>query len=119
VSFLAGVAVLALAPVAGKGVLQDKAEPSPEVVVPTPSGQAQSNPADLQAGKQNPGAGNAERMKIADESAGLLKLATDLKTEVDKTTKDTLSLTVIRKAGEIERMARAMRESTKLPTGTN
>jgi len=35
----------------------------------------------------------------------LLKLATDLKAEVDKTTKDTLSLNVIRKADEIERLA--------------
>jgi hypothetical protein len=113
------LAGLVLAPVAGEGVLQNKPEPAPEVVVRPLGVHAQSDPADLQAGKQNPGAVNVERKKIADESAGLLMLATDLKTEVDKTTKDTLSLTVIRKAGEIERMARAMRESTKLPTGTN
>ncbi len=46
-----------------------------------------------QAKKQNFEAVNAARKKlIADESALLLKLATDLKTEVDKTNKDTLSI---------------------------
>jgi hypothetical protein len=56
-------------------------------------------------------AANAERKKlVADESARLLKLATDLKAEVDKTTKYTLSLNVIRKADEIERMARDVRK---------
>jgi hypothetical protein len=56
-------------------------------------------------------AANAERKKlVADESARLLKLATDLKAEVDKTTKYTLSLDVIRKADEIERMARDVRK---------
>jgi propanediol dehydratase small subunit len=117
VCFLTGAAVLALSPVAGEGVLQDKPQPP---VVPAPPLGAQSGSADLQVAQQNPSAVKAERQKqIADESAGLLKLATDLKTEVDKTTKDTLSLKVIRKAGEVERMARTMRESAKLPAGAN
>lgn len=111
-------AVLILAPVAGEGVLQDK--PQPPVVVSAPGLGAQSDSAALQAAQQNPGEIKADRQKqIADESAGLLKLATDLKTEVDKSTKDTLSITVIRKAGEIERMARTMKESAKLPAGAN
>lgn len=73
-----------------------------------------------QTQKQNFEAVNAERKKIiADESALLLKLATDLKTEVDKTDKDTLSLTVIRKADVIEKLARDMKEKMKLTVGTN
>ncbi len=36
-------------------------------------------------------------------------MATDLKQEVAKTTKDTLSVTVIRKAGEIEQLAHKVR----------
>jgi hypothetical protein len=48
-----------------------------------------------------------------EDSARLLKLATDLKAEVDKTTKDTLSLNVIRKAEEIERLAKSVRERAK------
>jgi hypothetical protein len=47
----------------------------------------------------------------------LLKLATELKAEVDKTTKDTLSLSVIRKADEIEKMAHGVKEMRKLLNG--
>jgi hypothetical protein len=70
--------------------------------------------------KQSFDAANVERRKIiADESALLLKLATDLKTEVDKTNKDTLSLSVIRKADVIEKLARDVKEKMKLTVGAN
>jgi hypothetical protein len=46
---------------------------------------------------------------IAVQSASLLKMAYELKSEVDKTTKDTLSVTVVRRAAEIEQLARKMR----------
>jgi hypothetical protein len=60
-------------------------------------------------------AANAERRKqIADDSAKILELATDLKKEVDKTDKDTLSLSVIRKAEMIEKLAKGVREKMKL-----
>jgi hypothetical protein len=73
-----------------------------------------------QTGQQSFDAANTERRKqIADDSQRLLKLATDLKTEVDKTTKDTLSLSVIRKADEIEKLAHNVKEKMKLTTGTN
>lgn len=63
-------------------------------------------------------AANVERKKqIGDDSAKLLKLATDLKAEVDKTTKDTLSLGVIRKADEIEKLAHSVKEKMKLSVG--
>jgi hypothetical protein len=63
-------------------------------------------------------AANVERRKqIADDSARLLKLASDLKAEVDKTNKDTLSLDVIRKADEIERLAHSVKEKMKLSAG--
>jgi hypothetical protein len=68
----------------------------------------------------NPDAVNADRKKqIADESAILLKLATDLKAEVDKTTKDTLSLNVIRKADQIEKLAHNVKEKMKPAVGQN
>jgi hypothetical protein len=61
---------------------------------------------------------NSERKKqIAEDSARLLKLAADLKVEVDKTNKDTLSLIVIRKAEEIERLAHNVKEKMKLTVG--
>jgi hypothetical protein len=52
--------------------------------------------------------------QIADDTAALLQLATDLKTEVDKTTKDTLSIPVIRKADQIEKLAHALKDKTKV-----
>jgi hypothetical protein len=68
--------------------------------------------------QQNYAAANAERKKqISSDSAQLLKLATELKNEVDKTTKDTLSLNVIRKADEIERLAHSVKEKMKLTAG--
>jgi len=72
-----------------------------------------------QTKNQNTEAVNAERRKlIADESALLLKLANDLKAEVDKTNKDTLSLAVIRKADVIEKLARDLKEKMKVSVGT-
>jgi hypothetical protein len=40
-------------------------------------------------------------------------MALALKAEVDKTTKDTLSLDVIRKAEQIERLAKSVKEKMK------
>lgn len=60
-----------------------------------------------------PQAVNPHRRQLADDSARLLSLAIALKAEVDKTTKDTLSLNVIRKADEIEKLAHTVREQLK------
>jgi hypothetical protein len=70
-----------------------------------------------QPGKQNEAAPADRKKQIAEDSAKLLKLATALKTEVDKTTLDTLSLTVIRKADEIEKLAHSIREKMKTTVG--
>jgi hypothetical protein len=104
---LAGlVAAAALAPVAGQQPVQP---PSPP-----PAATASTS------GASNLSAASAGRKKqIADDSARLFKLATDLKAEVDKTTKDTLSIAVIRKADAIEKLARSVREKTKPPMGAN
>jgi len=56
--------------------------------------------------------GDEDKQEVASEAADLLKMATALKAEVDKTTKDTLSLTVVRKAGEIEQLAHKVRLGT-------
>jgi hypothetical protein len=73
--------------------------------------QQQTKPTDFAAANQE------RKKQISDDSARLLKLATELKTEVDKTTKDTLSLDVIRKADEIERLAHSVKEKMKLTAG--
>ena len=63
-------------------------------------------------------AANTERKKeLADDSAKLLTLAIALKAEVDKTNKDMLSLNVIRKADEIEKLAHNVKEKMKVTVG--
>jgi hypothetical protein len=52
--------------------------------------------------------------QIAKDNAELLKLAIELKSEIDKTSIDTLSLSVIRKADEIEKLARSLKGEMKL-----
>jgi hypothetical protein len=73
---------------------------------------------DKEAKQQSFDAANAERKKqLSDESAKLLTLAMALKAEVDKTNKDMLSLNVIRKADEIEKLAHNVKEKMKLTVG--
>lgn len=52
---------------------------------------------------------NADASKVAKQCADLLKMATELKSAVDKTSSGTLSVTVVRKAGEIEQLAHKVR----------
>lgn len=59
------------------------------------------------------------KKQIAEDTEKLLKLATDLKTEIDKTNKDTLSLVAVRKAGEIEKLARNIKDQMKLTLRSN
>lgn len=61
----------------------------------------------------------ARRKQIADDAARLLQLATELKADVDKTNKDTLSLEVIRKADSIEKLAKGVKQKMKLTMGAN
>ena len=120
VACLAAMAALAGAAHPGQqspGANPDKSIHDPSQTAP-PDANAQMEMHQQQTTKQNFEAANAERRKqIADDSAKLLKLATDLKAEVDKTTKDTLSLNVIRKADEIERLAHNVKEKMKLSVG--
>lgn len=55
--------------------------------------------------------------RVAVECADLLQMATDLKAAVDKSTKDELSIDVVRKANEIEQYARKVRAGTQLTAG--
>jgi hypothetical protein len=65
-------------------------------------------------------AANTERRKqITDDAARLLQLATELKKEVDKTDKDTLSVNVIRKAEMIEKLAKGVKQKMKLTAGAS
>jgi hypothetical protein len=55
--------------------------------------------------------------QLADDTAKLLVLANELKAEMDKSTKDTLSLSVMKKAEEIEKLARKVRGEMKASIG--
>jgi hypothetical protein len=55
--------------------------------------------------------------QLEDDTAKLLVLANELKAEMDKSTKDTLSLSVIKKAEEIEKLARKVRGEMKTNSG--
>jgi hypothetical protein len=64
-----------------------------------------------------PTPGAEHKRQISDDSAKLLTLAMALKAEVDKTNKDMLSLDVIRKADEIEKLAHNVRDKMKVSVG--
>ena len=57
------------------------------------------------------------QQKLAGDAARLLKLATELKAEVDKTSKDTLSLKVVRQAESIEKLAKGVKQELKQSAG--
>ncbi len=115
----AAMAALTAAAQNGQPLTPDKSIHDPVLTAP-PDANAQMQMRDQQVKQKNYEAANAERKKqIAEDSEKLLKLATDLKAEVDKTTKDTLSLSVIRKADEIERLAHNLKQKMKLTVGGN
>ena len=55
-------------------------------------------------------ANEARHTRMEADAAKLLELSTELKADVDKAGKDELSLEVIRKAAEIEKLAHDVRE---------
>jgi hypothetical protein len=54
-----------------------------------------------------------QQKRLADDTAKLLTLANELKAELDKSSKDTLSLSVIRKAEQVEKLAHKVRDEMK------
>jgi hypothetical protein len=51
-----------------------------------------------------------QQKQLAEDTAKLLILANELKAEMDKSSKDTLSLKVIKKAEQVEKLAHKVRE---------
>jgi nitric oxide reductase activation protein len=57
---------------------------------------------------------NNERQKqLVSDTDKLVALANELKADVEKSNKDTLSLDVVRKADEIEKLAHSVKEKMK------
>jgi hypothetical protein len=53
------------------------------------------------------------QQEIRDDTAKLLQLATELKAAVDKSNENTLSLDVVRKASEVEKLAKRVKDNMK------
>ena len=54
-----------------------------------------------------------KQKQLTDDTAKLQLLANELKTEMDKSSKDTLSLGVIKKAEEVEKLAHKVEDEMK------
>jgi hypothetical protein len=104
---LAGMALLifVLAPVIG-GAQQ----PAPQTAAQPPAAQTAPN-VEVAANNQPPAAPQTAKQKqLADDTAKLLQLANELKVELDKSSKDTLSLNVMKKAEQVEKLAHKVRD---------
>jgi nitric oxide reductase activation protein len=86
----------------------------PGMPMPGRSNPAEPDPMDPHRAEQQEKLRNNDRQKrLVADTDKLLALATDLKAQVDKSTKDTLSVDVIKKAEEIEKLARSVKERMK------
>ena len=81
----------------------------------------QSTPPAQSAPSQSPAAADqkpltpAEKRKadLQADTERLYKLTQELKTEVEKSNKDTLSVSVVKKAQEVERLAKSIKERSR------
>ena len=55
----------------------------------------------------------ARDAKIASDAEKLYQMALDLKVEVDKSTKDTVSLSIAKRAAELEKLAKSLKQEMR------
>lgn len=96
-------------------------QPSAKPDAPADVKKTDTKTAGSAAEKNAPAAAQASEPKkqIEEDAAKLLELATALKAEVDKTSKDTLSLKVIKQAETIERLAKGVKQELKQTGGAS
>lgn len=102
---------------ASAGLIRTHAQqsfPLPAINPPGAKASSQPGPGATASAAQQPAAQGAQsnETEVAKQCADILKMATELKAEVDKSSKDQLSVPVVRKAGEIEQLARKVRTSS-------
>jgi hypothetical protein len=95
---------------------------SAPVVPPAPAASVQlenrQDPAQKEMQDRMFKAANKKRQQdIRDETDKLFQLATELKAAVDKTDENVLSLDVVRKADEVEKLAKKVKEKMKEAIG--
>ena len=97
--------IVALAP-----MVAGTQQPAPQAAAQPPAAQAAAN-VEVAANNQPPAAPQTAKQKqLADDTAKLLQLANELKAEMDKSSKDTLSLNVMKKAEQVEKLAHKVRD---------
>lgn len=117
--FLVGLAITGAVGEACLGALGISAGQSPETIPPQKPGQEKNNPTD--APSDSPKSPSAEKRMLEDNEKDIKKkveklyeLATELKAEVDKTdSSKVLSVTLLKKTEEIEKLARDIRNRSK------
>lgn len=93
---------------------------APELEDTSQSAAPSGTPADARDPKtdEKPADNASEQQKrLAEDKARLLKLATELKSEIDKAGTVALSVGAIRKADEIEKLARSIRQAMNRDRG--
>lgn len=103
-----GTAIL-LGCMAAAGAMPVAAQGLPDV-----TGRRPPTPEEIQMEKARlKQAGKERQAAIRKDTDKLLKLATELKQYVDKTNENTLSMDVVKKAAEIEKLAKEVKERMK------
>jgi hypothetical protein len=112
---IASLFALVPAPMASRASIQQNGSYVPNAVNRMPDANDRDKMQQQQTNEDRIEAANAERKKqISADSDKLLKMATDLKDELDKTSKDTLSVSTIHKIDAIEKLARDMKDKLRL-----
>jgi hypothetical protein len=87
---------------------------NPGIIPPVGSGLPDFGPSNPKIEEQQARARSTDRQKkLVADTEKLLALATELKTDVDKTNQNILSMDVIKKAEEIEKLAHSVKERMK------
>jgi hypothetical protein len=94
---------------------QTQTPPAPRMDPIAPSGET-TEAQEQQAREMAKKANLARQAALKSDTDKLLKLAEELKTSVDKSTENVLSLDVLKKAEEIEKLAHSVKDKMK---GTN
>jgi hypothetical protein len=85
---------------------------------PSPAASTQNDSQDKSAKVSRQELQNQQRKdQLTADTAKLLQLANELKAEMDKSTKDTLSISVLKKADQVEKLAHKVRDEMKLSIG--
>ncbi|MBV8050474.1 MAG: hypothetical protein JOZ80_04760 [Acidobacteriaceae bacterium] len=96
------------------GFAQGPPSQVPQLPNPAPPNSPSDNPARDRMEREMAKKANEERQaQLKRDSDRLFKLATELKESVDKSNQNTLSIDVVKKAEEIEKLAHSVKEKMK------